>query len=116
MMNLVNFTGSSASSSASSTASSSASATSSALEKQSEKVKTSWVWEYFSSATKEKHPICSICATEINYGASKSTSKLKNHVFHQHRDIYDKYQAKEAAVKRKAAGSIQSFIVTGGTS
>ena len=39
---------------------------------------------------------------------------LTNHVFYQHRDIYDNYQSKEAAKKRKAVGTIQSFIVYGG--
>ena len=119
-MSFMNSIGSAASSSASSTASSSASATASSIapivstvvEKVS--IKSSWVWEYFSTDAKDKYPICNICSIEVNYGQSKSTSKLSNHIFHQHRDVYDNYQSKEAAKKRRAVGTLEAFVVYGG--
>ena len=120
MMSFMNSIGSAASSSASSTASSSASATASSIapivstvvEKVS--IKSSWVWEYFSTDAKDKYPICNICSIEVNYGQSKSTSKLSNHIFHQHRDVYDNYQSNEAAKKRKGVGTLEAFVVYGG--
>ena len=119
-MSLMNSIGSAASSSASSTASSSASATASSIapivstvvEKAS--IKSSWVWEYFSTDAKDKYPICNICSIEVNDGQSKSTSKLSNHICPQHRDVYDNYQSKEAAKKRRAVGTLEAFVVYGG--
>jgi hypothetical protein len=76
--------------------------------------KTSWIWDYFSSKVGKEYPVCKLCDQMINYGASKSTSKLTNHVFHKHRGNYDAYMELEAGKKRKLSGNILNFVVSGG--
>ena len=74
--------------------------------------KSSWVWDYFTPT--KKLPECKLCNEGVNYGSSKSTSKLTNHLLFRHRSTYDEYMAKSAVTKRNLSGTLDNFVVYGG--
>ena len=78
----------------------------------------SWVWQYFKRYNTDHHVDkkgfvhCTVCFKSIKY--EKSTSKLQNHLFHSHRELYDSNIRKQSQSSGGSQRSVENHVMYGG--